>query len=439
MPVVASAAVVPLDGATVASVPASVRVDVGVPVEGALARGEVRGPRGAHRHGAVVVPADPEAIWVPIPADGSGTYHVVWSGFTVDGNVVSGTTSFAVRTETPVAAGVTPPGTGGSTPWGTLARVLVLVGVLGTAGMAVTREWVVAGAVRGGEIAPPGVDGAMALRTAAGNAAAGPIRRWWRAWWWLLGLWFVGLAVAIAVQGVVIGGEWATLLTDTRWGSAWMGLFGLGAVAGIVAAVVHRFDPLLAPGGWRLPSLALPGALGAIVLAWSGHATSGTDRVAGLIFDSLHSWATAIWLGGLLMLAVLAFPILRHLSDKDRVRLGAGVVVRFSSLAVAAVAVLVVTGIYRALAELPSLSALVSTEYGVVLLVKVGVFGVMVAVAAWNRFVLHPRIERRALGIHGGDDRDSLTALHASARAEVVLGVVVMVAVALLVGLVPPT
>ena len=48
---------------------------------------------------------------------------------------------------------------------------------------------------------------------------------------------------------------------------------------------------------------------------------------------------------------MLVSPAVGRLADGDRVRLAAAVVVRFSALALTAVAVLVVTGVYRALAE----------------------------------------------------------------------------------------
>ena len=174
-----------------------------------------------------------------------------------------------------------------------------------------------------------------------------------------------------------------------------------------------------------------------VVLAASGHAGTGSDAGLGTAFDALHAWATAAWLGGLVMLAVLAVPLLRALRDDDRVRMGAAIIVRFSTLAVAAVVVLVVTGVYRALAELPSFDALWTTSYGVTLLVKLAIFAAMLVLAAWNRFTLHPRLERDALGIAPGG-APALAALRASIRAEVVLAALVIAAVAVLVSIPPP-
>ena len=186
-------------------------------------------------------------------------------------------------------------------------------------------------------------------------------------------------------------------------------------------------------------ALAVPGLAGAVLLSWSGHAATGTDATLGTLIDIAHGWATAAWLGGLVMLMVLALPLLARLAEPDRVRLGAGVVVRFSSIAVAAVVVLVITGVYRALAELPSLSALWTTDYGLALLAKLAVFGVMLVLAAWNRLVLHPRLERVALGLEPAGASDGLPALVASVRAEVLLGAAVLAAVAVMVALMPPT
>jgi hypothetical protein len=266
------------------------------------------------------------------------------------------------------------------------------------------------------------------------------VRVWWRTWWGLKAAWGAGLVLALVTQVGALGINWGdvgTLLTDTRWGIAWIVLAVLSLATDLIAVAVRRGESMLCPQSIRTVALALPGAVAVVVLAASGHAGTGTDAGLGIAFDALHAWATAVWLGGLVMLAVLALPLLRALGDEDRVRMGAAVVVRFSGLAVAAVVVLVVTGVYRALAELPSLSALWTTGYGVALLVKLGIFAVMLGFAGWNRVALHPRLERHALGIASGGPQ-ALRSLAASVWAEVLLAVAVTIAVAVLVSIPPP-
>ena len=117
-------------------------------------------------------------------------------------------------------------------------------------------------------------------------------------------------------------------------------------------------------------------------------------------------------------------------------RLAAAVVVRFSALALTAVALLVVTGVYRALAEV-SVDDLLDTGYGRALLVKLGLFVVLLAGGAYNRMVVHPRLERAALGLDP-DDRGAAAALRVSVRAELAVAAALMVSVAVLVSLAPP-
>lgn len=423
-----------------ASAPPVLRIAVGTPLESALAWGAANGPHGASSAGVRVAPGDPEAILVTIPPDGDGTYRAGWSVLALDGHPIAGTTSLVVGSAHPVAPAVTPRGADGVGPLGVLARLLVLCGVLGTMGLALTRRFVLGVAWQSGGIWAPGEHDAAGVMQRTAHVAAGPVRVWWRTWWALAVTWGVGLVLALVAQVSslgISGRQVGALLRDTRWGIAWLVLAVLVLISAAAATLAHRGELAMAPSTARAALMSAPGALAAVVLAWSGHAGTGTDAVLGAAFDALHGWATAAWLGGLVMLAVLAVPIIRRLDDHDAVHLGASVIVRFSAMAVAAVVVLVVTGVYRALAELPSLSALWTTSYGVVLLVKLGVFAGMLALAAWNRFSLHPRVERAALGL-GDDATGAMSALRASVRAEIVLAAAVLVTVAVLVSVPPP-
>ncbi len=188
---------------------------------------------------------------------------------------------------------------------------------------------------------------------------------------------------------------------------------GRGRSAGATGAIPRALG---AGGAWLL---GLPPAIALVAISWAGHASSGGDRTANIVIDALHGGATAVWLGGLLGLATLVSPAVVRLGDADRVRLAAAVVVRFSAVALVAVAVLVVTGVYRALAEV-ALGEVLDSDYGRVLVVKLALFAVLLAGGAYNRMVVHPRLERAALGLDP-DDRGATAALRVSVRAELVL------------------
>ena len=102
----------------------------------------------------------------------------------------------------------------------------------------------------------------------------------------------------------------------------------ISQLAALAALAARRGEPPVAPGGARMYAVALPGLLGAILLSWSGHAASGSDPVLCTAIDVIHGWATAAWLGGLVMLAALALPVMRRLAPTTRVELGAAAIVR---------------------------------------------------------------------------------------------------------------
>ncbi len=95
--------------------------------------------------------------------------------------------------------------------------------------------------------------------------------------------------------------------------------------------------------------------------------------------DLLHVTAAALWIGGLIALAFVA-P-----RDGAPPELLAAAARRFSTLAVAAVAILALTGVARALSELSAVSQLWTTGYGRAILVKTGLFAVLLGLGAASR------------------------------------------------------
>jgi putative copper resistance protein D len=83
-----------------------------------------------------------------------------------------------------------------------------------------------------------------------------------------------------------------------------------------------------------------------------------------------------------------------------------------------------------------SFNGLIRTAYGWVLMVKLGVFATMLAVAAVNRFCLTPEL---ALRPGSGAQREALRRLTRNTIAEIALGVLVFAIVGLLGTLHPAT
>ncbi|MEI5527485.1 copper resistance protein CopC [Streptomyces brasiliscabiei] len=123
------------------------------------------------------------------------------------------------------------------------------------------------------------------------------------------------------------------------------------------------------------------GALLSVGLAgtWAAaeHASAGIQVPVAMTSSVLHLLAMAVWLGGLTALLTVLYRAPHTLS--------AAVVARFSRLAFVSVIVLVVTGVYQSWRGLGSWSALTSTAYGEVLVVKLGAVLLLLVAAALSR------------------------------------------------------
>lgn len=236
----------------------------------------------------------------------------------------------------------------------------------------------------------------------------------------LAGIGVVVTAAHFAVSAAaMVGGDAALLDTEMLRFIALETRHGQGAAV-----------RLLALGTLAVPvrssrSAALPTMLGVVALAslaWSGHAGAG-EGATGILHkasDILHLIAAAIWIG---TLALLLVSVARREPAIDDI---VQALRRFATTGTAVVGVLIVTGVINLamIADLTSPADLMASPYGQTLAVKVALFLAMIAFAAANRWRFTPQLEQAA----GRDTR----AIRMSLSLELCLGIVVVLAVALL-------
>ncbi|MGW2565429.1 copper resistance CopC/CopD family protein [Streptomyces sp. NPDC001537] len=196
-------------------------------------------------------------------------------------------------------------------------------------------------------------------------------------WWTLLGSTLALLALRAPYEtgtGPATALD-ATAFTRTltgRPGLALLARLALLLVAALFAVRLRKRDarprPLLAAGGALSVALALTWAA-------SEHASAGLQVPLAMASAVLHLLAMAVWLGGLTALLILL----------HRTELAPAVVARFSRIAFASVAVLVVTGVYQSWRGLGSWSALTGTTYGRLLVAKLAAVVLLLAAAGLSR------------------------------------------------------
>jgi copper transport protein len=315
-------------------------------------------------------------VVVALRPGAAGSYTVRWKMVASnDGHVTEGAFSFGVRAKPLPPA----PASGVSVPVAPeLLSWLEFLGVVLAGGTLTFRALVSAPAARVlGEREPR--DGSVAIWVGVAGAAlalhAG-----------LFG--FLVGAYPIVGGGLlnVVNTQIIPIRVGTHLGQAWtlMTFAWLGVLALLVGAWVspRRREPLLASAG--LASLGI-----AFGISWASHpASRGT---LALTADYLHLLAGALWVGGVVALAILV-GVARPLPHSAREALARACIVRFSRLAVPTVVVLALAGAYVALRELPGPSALVTTGYGVTLLAKSSVFIAALTLAGYHHRSVVPRI-----------------------------------------------
>lgn len=171
------------------------------------------------------------------------------------------------------------------------------------------------------------------------------------------------------------------VLTETQPGRVWTIRAGLALVFGISLCFVapsHR--------GWISATIcALTALLLNASLAWLGHAGAGEgpEQNLQLTGDVLHLVTAGIWPAGLLSFAVFLRCFLDP-RDPDRLFAACVATRRFSALSLAAVGVLTVSGFANGYFLVHTPRALVSTDYGRILLLKIALFVATITIGAWN-------------------------------------------------------
>ncbi len=316
---------------------------------------------------------EPESVAVAIEGElARGTYTVAWRVISADSDPLNGAWVFHVRAPGPQPSGIA-------------AQVLE-----GT-------DFTVSAVYLGGRFVDFllllfCVGGIAALVLALGAASTSVRQRLLRV--------LSGFAIALSVvallrivfQGAAAGGvsvgqafSWDVVssVADTRFGRLSLARAAIAVTIAVLALLVLR-----AGGRVSHPVAVVAILLGVgLVLTpgFSGHAS--VSGPVALIADAAHVQAAAMWVGG------LAFVVAAlTLSHEDRWPLAAASVPRFSTMAVVSVAILVVAGTINGYLQVRAWRGLWETEYGVLLLVKLGLVIPLLALGAYNNRHAVPRL-----------------------------------------------
>ncbi len=221
------------------------------------------------------------------------------------------------------------------------------------------------------------------------------------------------------------GGGWEYLphlLFRTGWGGGWFIHLGATVLAFTGLVLIRRGGET--GRGWGIltgAAILLP-----LILAFQGHAMASPLRQVAIPLLYLHVAGVGIWLGGLLVLILAGLPAVRRLKDA-----GGGLpplarlVNGFSRVALVAVTLLVLTGVLTSLIQGDGLGATWASGWGRTLALKLGLVGAAFLMGFYNWRKVRP-------GLSSNPDPSQL---RIPASVEAVLGLLVLLATAVLVAL----
>jgi putative copper resistance protein D len=209
-----------------------------------------------------------------------------------------------------------------------------------------------------------------------------------------------------------------TVLEQTPPGQVWIVRSGIGVALGFLLCFPR--------GQWRWWLGALLAAAFTGSLTWLGHAGAGEDRqrVVMLTADVFHLMAASFWPAGLLPFALL----LRRTIKAGALPAAYAAARRFSAMSLITVSVLAASGLVNAYFLVGSFHALLATDYGRLLMLKLAFFAAAATLGAWNLLVHEPRIETTP---------GALGSMARKVWIEAALGAFIILVVAIL-GTLPP-
>jgi copper transport protein len=198
---------------------------------------------------------------------------------------------------------------------------------------------------------------------------------------------FVGLVSAVASLGLqgldVLNLPLDDIATSAPWKAAAATSLGPSLLIAIAAMAVGLVAQQSASAslGRALSAFAIAGV--GLSLAATGHAATAPPQGLTRPMVFLHGVGVAFWVGALTPLIAMARSPTPALLPA---------LLRFSRAAVPVVGVLVLTGLTLAIIQLESFHALIETQYGLILSVKLTLVIVLLGLATLNRFRLTPAL-----------------------------------------------
>ncbi|HET6369887.1 MAG TPA: CopD family protein [Nitrospiria bacterium] len=198
---------------------------------------------------------------------------------------------------------------------------------------------------------------------------------------------FLVNAVALVHEGMMMSGKGVfqvfsllpVVLTRTHWGGVW-----------IARTLLLTILIGLAPRRCTSTLVLILSVGVAVTVSLISHAVDAGDLSLPVLADAVHLIFVSLWIGGLVPLRFLTRKICIGLDLPRQRNLLLDILNRYSRMAVTAVVLIIITGVYGAWLHVPSLADLTQKAYGEILLAKVAFAVGTMSLGGVSRFIIIP-------------------------------------------------
>ena len=187
-----------------------------------------------------------------------------------------------------------------------------------------------------------------------------------------------------------------TIAFRTGWGERWLLRNVLMLPLVVLLLLAWRVNHPRVK--YYLLLIALTVSLGFLLITSTvSHAAAvATGSFWAIGVDFAHLATASVWTGMLFQLALFHAWVKKSFSRSERPVLLATALQRFSVIAVAAVSLLLFTGVVSTATQVPHLNDLLDTGYGRTLLLKLSLVTTLLIIAGANAYVFRPKLVARA-------------------------------------------
>jgi copper transport protein len=363
----------------------------------------------------------PTFLRLELPLLEDGAYTTSWQvRSAVDGHVTQGLVNFAVGLSSPLPSLLPPPGVPDPAfilpapletiaRWGSFIFTALLAGSLSFRLLILKRNY----------------NGRSKDAHQRDEGSLGLVKR-------LVWLGVIGSALFSTILFILQSSSASDLIpgASSPWLAVLSGRSGLAFGMRLILLAILGWTVRRLPEERKSPAGAwwLAAALSMLVLltfSLQSH-SAATGSMVSIVMDWLHRAAVAVWIGGLVPLALLLRAAKRNEhSQPDFSKL----VASFSRLAITCVILLTGSGMFSAFQQVRTIEALFYSSYGRALLIKTGLFVLLFGLGAINLLFISPRLVEAA--------SNAIRRLSQTVRAEIFLSALVLLSAGVMAGAPP--